>query len=278
MVRATSSRGHRNLPCEDMSLVSQDHSESPAPRPHVQSVDRAMSILLAVATSEYGLTARELMDRLELQRQTTYLLLRSLIENAFLVRGADGRHRLGLRVGTLAEAFARQPPSDESLAPYVRRLCERTGESCYLSVRRHARLVLLVNAESERHELRVGLSTPGPLDHIHARASGRVALAWAPAEIREQFFASGRLQRFTPATMTSRTALEAEFAAIRERGFAVCRGEVDEGLATLAAPIDAGVSPFVLSLAAPIQRFDANFDDYRDALLQACAMSSSQTA
>lgn len=235
-----------------------------------------MAILLAVATSEYGLTARELMEHLELQRQTAYLLLRSLIDNAFLIRGADGRHRLGLRVGTLSEAFARQPPSGESLAHYVRRLTDRTGESCYLSVRRDVRVVLLVYAASERHELRVGLTTPGPLDHIHARASGRVALAWAPADIREQFFATGRLQRLTASTVTTRAALEAEFELVRERGFAVCRGELEEGIATLAAPIDAGVSPFVMSIAAPIQRFDVNFDDYLEALLNACAISSSQ--
>lgn len=276
MVPPVSSGRHPNHHSQNMSIVSKEHLESPAPK-GVQSVDRAMAILLAVATSEYGLTARELMDRLGLQRQTAYLLLRSLVGNAFLVRGADGRHRLGLRVGTLAEAFARQPPSGESLAPYVRRLSERTGESSYLCIRRDVRVVLLVYAASERHELRVGLTTPGPLDHIHARASGRVALAWAPPEIREQFFASGRLQRLTSKTTTNRAALEAEFAAIRERGFAVCRGELEEGVATLAAPIDAGVSPFVMSIAAPIQRFDANLDEYREALLHACAISSSQT-
>ena len=97
--------------------------------PRVQSVSRAMGILVAVATTPRGLTAREISEQLGLNRPTAYHLLRTLHDEAFLMRGSDRRYRLGLRIGTLAEGFARQLVPDESLTPYVRLLAEKTSET-----------------------------------------------------------------------------------------------------------------------------------------------------
>ena len=277
----TGTPGERSCTVPDLvhdQPLDTQQNESGTSGIRVQAVTRAMAILVAVATSEYGLTARELQVRLGLQRQTTYLLLRTLIDDAFLVRGADGRHRLGLRVGTLSEAFTRQLVPDESVAPYVRRLAERTGETAFLTVRRGVQVILLAYwTSTSSHELQAGLPTLGLLEGIHARASGRVSLAWAPAEVREEFFAGGRLRRFTRATLTARSAFEAELVGIRQRGYAVCREELAVGVSTMAAPIDAGVSPFVLSLAAPTQRFDEHFDAYLAALLEVANVASSHS-
>jgi DNA-binding IclR family transcriptional regulator len=233
-----------------------------------------MGILVAVATSPRGLTAREISERLGLNRPTAYHLLRTLHDEAFLMRGSDRRYRLGLRVGTLAEGFARQLVPDESLAPYVRLLAEKTGEMTYLTVRRGVEVVLLTSSAA-RHTIQARAPVLGLLDDIHTRSSGKVSLAYAPPVVLAEYFDTHVLRRLNKNTITDRRALEREFEQIRRQGYAISREEQEVGVCTMAAPIDKGASPFVLALSAPTDRFDANFDDYLAALLEVTELASS---
>jgi DNA-binding IclR family transcriptional regulator len=252
--------------------VSSHQPEPVAPR--VQSVSRAMGILVAVATSPRGLTAREISERLGLNRPTAYHLLRTLHDEAFLMRGSDRRYRLGLRVGTLAEGFARQLVPDESLAPYVRLLAEKTSEMTYLTVRHGVEVVLLTFSVA-RHTIQARAPVLGLLDDIHARSSGKVSLAYAPPDVLAEYFDTHVLRRLNENTITDRKALEREFEQIRRQGYAISREEQEYGVCTMAAPIDRGTSPFVLALSAPTDRFDANLDDYLGALLEVSEVASS---
>ena len=47
----------------------------------------------------------------------------------------------------------------------------------------------------------------------------------------------GRLERFTPTTVTDRKALEAELAEVRRTGYATCVGELEESLFGASAPV-----------------------------------------
>jgi IclR family acetate operon transcriptional repressor len=245
--------------------------------PRVQSVSRAMGILVAVAASPRGLTAREISDRLGLNRPTAYHLLRTLNDEAFLMRGSDRRYRLGLRVGTLAEGFARQLAPDESLTPYVRLLAERTSETTYLTVRRGVEVILLTFSVA-RHTIQARAPVLGLLDNIHTRSSGKVSLAYAPPEALAEYFETHELRRLTSTTITDRKDFERELERIREVGYGLSREEQEAGVSTMAAPIDRGASPFVLALSAPTDRFEANFDAYLAALLEVAQLASSSVA
>jgi DNA-binding IclR family transcriptional regulator len=242
--------------------------------PRVQSVSRAMGILVAVATTPRGLTAREISEQLGLNRPTAYHLLRTLHDEAFLMRGSDRRYRLGLRIGTLAEGFARQLVPDESLTPYVRLLAEKTSETTYLTVRRGVEVVLLTFSVA-RHTIQARAPVLGLLDDIHTRSSGKVSLAYAPPGVIAEYFDTHVLRRLNENTITDRRKLEREFEQIRKLGYAISREEQEVGVCTMGAPIDKGASPFVLALSAPTDRFDANFDTYLAALLEVTELASS---
>jgi IclR family acetate operon transcriptional repressor len=236
-----------------------------------------MGILVAVAASPRGLTAREISELLGLNRPTAYHLLRTLHDEAFLMRGSDRRYRLGLRIGTLAEGFARQLTPDESLTPYVRLLAAKTSETTYLTVRRGLDVILLTFSVA-RHTIQARAPVLGLLDDIHSRSSGKVSLAFAPPEALDEYFETRQFRRLTPSTITTRAALEREFEGIRKRGYAVSREEQEAGVCTMAAPIDRGISPFVLALSAPTERFYENFDEYLAALLDVAEQASSSVA
>jgi DNA-binding IclR family transcriptional regulator len=245
-------------------------------RPRVQSVARAAAILRVVAASEAGVTAAEIARAVGLSRPTTYHLLHTLRDEGLLVRGGHREFRLGLGVGTLAQAFARQLAPPERLLPYLRALAARTGETAYVCVWSDAGVVLLATAPGH-HAVTVGTGQVGLLDHTGARAAGRVLLAHLSAESRAAFLAQHPLERRTPQTIVDREPFESELAAIRERGYAIDREEFTEGVCCVAAALDAGVGQFALSLSAPRDRFEQHADAYRDEILAIAAAASRGT-
>jgi len=180
----------------------------------------------------------------------------------------DRRYRLGFGIGTLVEAFATEVAPDAVLAGFVAQLAQETGEGTYLAARRGVELVLLTSSLGW-HAVQPATSVTGILPDPHARASGKVAFAFTPSATRTEFIRAHQpLRACTASTITDPDELEREFEQIRGQGYALSREEVAEGVSTMAAPIDEGVSPYVFALSAPKARFETNFDEYLKSLLR----------
>jgi IclR family acetate operon transcriptional repressor len=231
------------------------------PRPRVQSAARAMAILLAVAQSENGLTAREVSERVEVSRQAAYHLLHTLAGTGVLARDEEHRYVLGLAVASLAEAFGRQLAPAERLAGMVRLLAQRTGETSYAAGWSSGDIATFTLARGT-NAVQAAEVPRGYVGNAHARASGKLLLAFASQSIREQYLSSGPLKRLTDRTITTRRSLERALQEIREQGYAVDDEEFATGVSCLAVPLDGGYSPFVLALSAPRDRLAANRDAY----------------
>lgn len=231
------------------------------PRPRVQSAARAIAILMAVARSDNGLTTREISEQVRIGRQATYHLLHTLVGSGMLTRSDRNHYVLGFRVGTLAEAFHRQLAPSEHLAPMVRQLAQETGETSYASGWWSGEIMALSVARGT-NPVQAAEIPQGYVGNAHARASGKLLLAMATPEARDAYLSTHKLSRLTPNTITSRSALNRELAAIRERGYSTDHEEFALGLCCLAVPFDAGYSPFVLGLSAPRERFIEHEDRY----------------
>lgn len=241
---------------------------APQPRPRVQSAARAVGILMAVAQSESGLTTREISEQLGIGRQATYHLLHTLVGTGMLARGEPRRYVLGLRVGALAEGFARQLAPSEHLAPIVRELAKETGETSYASGWWSNEITLLTVARGSNPVSAAEVSQ-GHIGDAHARASGKLLLANATAAGRRDYLDLHPLPARTEKTIIDRGELEAHLDQIREQGYAEDIEEFALGLCCLAVPLDRGLSPFALSLSAPRGRYLENRDRYLAALRRA---------
>ena len=241
-------------------------------RPRVQSVARATAILLEVAKASEGRTAREISDALGLSRPTTYHLIQTLVSQGFLTAGTGRRLLLGLRVGTLAEGFHRQLMPPENLMPHLRELAASTGESASVAGWRNGEIVVVASVRGT-HPIGVSEIATGLAGDGHARAAGKLLLAHAPDAARERYLREHPLRAVTPATITDLEALEREFEAIRERGYATDADEYIHGVGCIAAPLDGGVS-YAVELSAPSDRFSENLDHYRDQLLRVAKEAS----
>lgn len=237
------------------------------PRPRVQSAARAVEILVAVSQSENGLTTREISERLAMGRQAVYHLLHTLVGAGMLTRDDRNRYLLGLRVGTLAEGFARQLAPSEHLAPIVRALAQETGETAYAAGWWSGEIMTLAVARGT-NPVQAAEVPQGYVGNAHARASGKLLLAFATPAVRDAYLDAHPLNRVTTRATTSRRALEAELEAIRARGHALDEEEFAPGLCCVAVPFDGGHSPFVLALSAPSERFARERERYLEIMLR----------
>jgi IclR family acetate operon transcriptional repressor len=243
------------------------------PKPQVQSVVRALTILRHVALSRDGLTTRQISEAMGLNRQTAYHLVNTLVAEGFLASGRGRRYRLGMGVGTLVEQFRRQLDPPEHLMPHVRVISAETGETAFLAGWREGEIVIL-GATPGHHPVAVMPVSLGMFGSAHARASGKVLLAFAHPETRDDYLRRQPAVPFTPNTLVEPAALERAFDRVRADGYAVDREEFMLGVSCIAAPLDGGASPYVLSMSAPTDRFVEHFDEYRRIVLEVAAAAS----
>jgi len=229
--------------------------------PRVRSAARAVAVLVAVAESPNGLRPMEIAAQLQLGRQGTYHLLHTLVGCGMLARNPENRYVLGLQVATLAEAFTRHLAPPEHLAPLVRQVATETGETAYAVGWRDGEIVNLVSAPGS-NAIQAITVPQGYYRFAHARATGKLLLAYAERETLGTYLAKHAMERRTPNTLVEPQAFDAELARIRETGFSVDREEFALGLCCLAVPVGSSGTTFSIGLSAPVARFNAAFDDY----------------
>jgi len=211
---------------EDADLKSQTR---------IQSVSRAVQILLAIAESE-GLQAKEVSERFGLSLPTTYHLLTTLAAEGMVTKDDRRYFRLGPRAAIISDAYSRDDVVPSNYARAINALAQSTGETTYLSVWRNGAVKVLATAQGAHAVRVVGLDT-GYSDNIHARASGKLLLAFAAEDVRESAIERMRFTALTPNTITKKKTFRQELEAIRERGYSFDRQEFQLGVDCVCFPI-----------------------------------------
>ncbi len=235
-------------------------------RLQINSVVRGVNILTAIARSDQGLSVREIAEAIGVERQTAYHLVHTLEDEGFISRDDQRNYRLGLRVGALAEAFSRQFSAPDYMLPLVRSLALETGETCYVVGWWQGEIVIIEVAGGSNAK-RSAEMPHGQYLHAHARAAGKVLLAYAAtARTAEYLLNHQPLAKLTDNTLTDFKALQAEFTRIRAEGIAYDNEEFAVGISCMAMPLEAGTAPYALALSAPTERFRAFRETYQQKL------------
>ncbi len=150
---------------------------------------RASRILVQLGEQPDGRTAKEVAVALELPLPTTYHLLGTLVAEGFVAKDSRRRYRLGPALGTIADAYVRQFNPPEYLLGPLHRLADETGETVYVVTWRHDRIVVLASVEGDS-AVRVSGANLGYVESAHARASGKLLLAFAPEDVRTAYLAA----------------------------------------------------------------------------------------
>jgi IclR family acetate operon transcriptional repressor len=205
-------------------------------RDGVQAVERSLSLLEKVVGAGREIGLRELGQASGLPVGTTHRLLKALANQGFVSHNPSTR-RYG--VGPTAIALAAKIGSSRSLTqlamPFLQKLVELTGESANLAALDGEVIIYLAHVDAAR-TVRM-FTTVGNRVPLHATGTGKAILASMTAEQRRLLLTGHRLRRYTTNTITDRRKLEAELEQIRERGYAIDAGELEEGVHCIAVPV-----------------------------------------
>jgi DNA-binding IclR family transcriptional regulator len=218
----------------------------------VQSVDRAVQLLNAVADGGNAETAPALAERVGLNRSTTWRLLATLEHHGLVERDPEtNRYSVGHAVAQLAGA-SRYDALARRAHPLLRRLADDTGETVNLAIPHQHELVYVSQVQAP-HVMTANWL--GRAVALHATSTGKAFLAWLPAEERAVALRQP-LEPYTHETATDPAVLESELRDIRRRGHAVSRGELEPALwGVSAAALDARGRPAaVVSVWGPESR------------------------
>lgn len=229
-----------------------------------------MGLLMLVAEGRVPPTVTALAGEAGLAVPTTHHLLMSLVENGLLARNDDRRYLLGPRVDLLSQAFQRRLDPPAYLLDPLHQLSKTTGETSYLLALRNQNIHVLASVEGTDP---VHVSVPvRPYSDAHARAGGKLMLAFMSDELRTHYLQTNPLRALTARTITDQTILDIELNEVRERGYATEDEELHSGVSCIAAPVlDAGHLIAGYSISVPTHRFHERKDNLIRSLLDVIA-------
>jgi DNA-binding IclR family transcriptional regulator len=232
-------------------------------------------MLLCFSEARPVWTLAELAEQLGMPRSTAYRYANTLRSSGFLVEDG-GRLSVGPRVVELARTAQSKSAVAKVGAPHLRALHASFGETVSLHQRRGHEILTLEVIECS-HPLRMSFVQQNDMLPWPATANGKLLLAYAESEECRTLLQAMTPVQYTPQTIRSRRAMQAELARIREDGYALSSEERYEGLRGIAAPvIDRNGEAFALSLGAPTFRMgDANLQKVITALVQSAAAITS---
>jgi DNA-binding IclR family transcriptional regulator len=203
----------------------------------VPAAAQTLAILRYLARQAAPVPAASIVRELRLPRSTAYHLLSTLQAEGFVVHlPEDRRYGLGVVAYELASGYTRHAPLRRLARVPLAQLVDRTEQSAHLAVL-HGRDVVYVIEERApgRPPLVTDVDVRLP---AQLTASGRAMLARLPAQqLRALFPDPSAFVLRNDRGPQSPSALRQLLASVRRDGYAVERGEVTPGFASIAAAV-----------------------------------------
>lgn len=201
------------------------------------SLGKAILLLREVGRLSKGNSVKlgELVDVTGIHKATAHRLLAELRSYGLIEQlPANNTYRLGQLVLALAAAYHASLDLRERALETLRVLADETVLTAHLAVRDGDEVVYIEKVETSSNvRIASGIGWRGKL---HCTSLGKALLAYGGPELIALAVKS-ELSRQTPRTIVSRSALEAELALTRERGYALDDCENQPEVRCIGAPV-----------------------------------------
>lgn len=216
---------------------------------------RYWQILETIVSAGKPLSASEIAQLSSIPRATCYRLVTELAELA-IIDAVDDRHQYVLGIKFVRLALLGKADSDISRAvsSALQKLANQFGETAFIA-RYRGNNVELIHTELPQDSTQSFIYPGLGVRPVHACSSAKAIAAFADEEVLIVLLLSS-FEQFTGKTNTSRNRILEDLNEVKERGFAICDQEIDEGVVSVAAPVfikPAGVL-FSIGFVGPSKR------------------------
>lgn len=180
----------------------------------------------------------DLAGRVGLKTTTVHRLLSTLIAHGFAEQDkTTARYYLGIKAFEIGNAALSGMDIRTIARPFLKQLVDRLNETANLAILDRGEVVYIDQVESTNIVIVRMFARVGSRGPAHCTGSGKVLLSGLADEELLPLLERMNLARFTPRTLTDREDLLRELRRIRTEGYALDRGERDEGVNCVAAPV-----------------------------------------
>lgn len=215
-------------------------------------VMKALRLLGQIAAFEEPPTLAVLSRTVKLPKPTTFRLARALEAAGYITKDPlTLRYQVSAGFETVAFNGLRNSAARARRRLLMNELAERIGARINLVVLKAGNLTFVQWVESTA-PLRVDVSSDLPMP-IHCSASGKLLVAFGPAELQAVVLRGAPYKSYTKNTITTSRGLAREFDAIRCRGYSMDDQELIPGVNCIAVPIRnrSGKAVAALAVMAP---------------------------
>ena len=198
--------------------------------------ERTLAILELLGQHRAGLSLTEIARELDLPVNSVFRITGTLHSRGYLQRREDDkRFVLTNKLFDLSRPQVREKSLVVCALESLKWLRDESGETTQLLTSVNHKMTVLeqcISSQPIKVSSTVGLQVP-----MYSCAPGKAILAHLPPAELEKFFTSTKLKQYTPTTLATRSALEADLAKTRKRGFSTDIAEGLEGIHCVAAAV-----------------------------------------
>ncbi|HEX3756485.1 MAG TPA: IclR family transcriptional regulator [Rhizomicrobium sp.] len=238
--------------------------------PKNKLVRKAFIMLRAFHGAEEGLTSQELSQRAHLPKASGHRLIQTLEDIGAVMRGPDGRYRLGMTLVSLSHDVAVDDLLRETAQMALKEVSERLDLTIHMGLLQDG-MVTYIAQVSDSSNFSVG-NCMKARHEAYCSALGKVLLAALSPEALESFLQTGAFVAMTPRTITDPVLLRAEIEKVRSDGYALEDEEALAGVRSIAVPICDSDGRTVAAISATDDAAcmdDAQLQEAREALMGA---------
>jgi IclR family pca regulon transcriptional regulator len=199
------------------------------------SLARGLAVIQAFSERKTQQTISHLSGKTGLSRAAVRRCLYTLVKLGF-AGSDDGRHFfLRPRILALGHSYISSMPLATAAQPVLQHLSHLLHESCSIATLDGDDIVYIARVNVTRImsiDLGVGSRLPASCTSM-----GRVLLANLPAEDLEAYLGRVKFTRYTERSITTAEKLRQMLGLVRRNGFAIVDQELEQGLRSLAVPI-----------------------------------------
>lgn len=196
---------------------------------------KGMAVLKAFDSEQTHLTLPQIVRMTGYDRAIARRLMLTLVHLGY-VKQEDRTFSLTPRVLVLAAGFLQARQFGKTIEPIIRSFSTRISATISMGAIDGDHCVYLAHASAKDAHVSFGL-TIGSKAPLLSSAVGRALLATYDVSKAQELIQSAPLEKLTSATNMDRNSIMSDVATTRERGYALVKGEFEEGVTAVAVAI-----------------------------------------
>jgi DNA-binding IclR family transcriptional regulator len=201
----------------------------------VRAIDRALTVLVLLASTPTGMDASALARGAQLHVSTVFRILQTLKLRNFVVEAPGGLYRVGPKAFEVGSSFLRSTSLQSEGQMIVERLSEETGETASLGILDSDEVLYLAIAHGQR-ELGIQ-SNVGTRHPVYCTALGKVLMADLDWPEAKALLSRIERTRMTINTIVNIGRLREELLKVGSQGYALDAEERTIGVRAVGAPV-----------------------------------------